>query len=121
MNRYLLHITTPQEWEAAQAHSYYEAPSLQSEGFIHCSTFSQVMGVANQWFKGQDNLLLLVIDPHQLEHTIKFEDLYNHGDEFPHLYGPLNTNAVIDQIPLRANAAGRFEFPAALQSYQSNS
>ena len=121
MNPYILHITTPNEWEAVKADSHYKAPSLQTEGFIHCSTFSQVLGVVNQWFKGQNKLLLLVIDQEKLTYEVKFEDLYNHGDHFPHLYGPLNTNAVIAQVPLVANSTGQFEFPADLLQYQSNS
>jgi len=120
MDSYLLHITNTEEWEAAQTKGIYEPASLQAEGFIHCSTFQQVTGVVNQWFQNQPSLLLLVVDTEQLQHPVKYEDLYQHGDEFPHLYGPLNLNAVIGQIEWQANADGIFEFPSSLTKFTSD-
>ncbi|MGB0523085.1 MAG: DUF952 domain-containing protein [Flammeovirgaceae bacterium] len=118
MDQYILHITNPTAWAEAQTTNSYTADSLHSEGFIHCSTFAQVIGVVNQWFKGQSDLLLLIIDTKRLTHEVHYEDLYNHGDAFPHLYGPLNVDAVIDHVPLTPNAAGIFEFPEELMNYE---
>jgi uncharacterized protein (DUF952 family) len=33
----ILHITTHTAWEKAKMKGEYSAPSLKSEGFIHCS------------------------------------------------------------------------------------
>ena len=117
MHSYILHITTPAEWEQAQSQESYKADSLTSEGFIHCSTFQQVTGVVNQWFKGKSGLLLLVIDTNKLQHELKYEDSYGHGDEFPHLYGALNLDAVIDQVALEPNTDGDFDYPDALNKF----
>lgn len=121
MDKYLLHITTTDEWQQYQHQTLYEAPSLANEGFIHCSTFKQVVGVVNQWFKGQQELLLLVIDSSKLKSPLKYEDLYNHGDEFPHLYGPLHTAAVISTVTWQANATGTFDLPNELQEFSKPS
>ena len=53
----LCHICTASEWEAAQASGIYRAASLETEGFIHCSTLAQVLPVANSFYKDQDGLV----------------------------------------------------------------
>jgi hypothetical protein len=56
--------------------------------------------VARRLFEGQNDLILLTIDPDGLEEgTLVYEDLYGHGEEFPHVYGPLPTTAVIGTGP----------------------
>lgn len=117
MDQFILHITNPTDWAAAKAVGTYTADSLKAEGFIHCSTLGQVVGVVNQWFKGQSGLLLLVLDTAKLNEVLKYEDLYNHGDEFPHLYGPLNLDAVVAQVAFEPNADGLFEFPEELSKF----
>ena len=55
-------------------------------------------------------LLLLVIDPDRVEHEIREEQS---GDElFPHIYGPLNVDAVVEARPFPPNADGTFTAPA---------
>ena len=58
----LLHITTQAEWEKALRTGEYTHPSLESEGFIHCSKASQILWVANRFYRGNSNLILLQID-----------------------------------------------------------
>ena len=59
----IFHITSRAVWEAALGAGIYEADSLKSEGFIHCSTAEQYIWVANQRFRGRADLVLLHIDP----------------------------------------------------------
>ncbi|MGH2543247.1 MAG: DUF952 domain-containing protein, partial [Ardenticatenaceae bacterium] len=87
MNEPILHITTPAEWQAAQAEGVYRPPSLAEEGFIHCSTPAQVTAVADERFAGRDDLILLVIDPGRLDAPPVYEDPYASGQRFPHIYG----------------------------------
>ena len=63
MARLILHITTAPEWEAARATGEYRAPSLESEGFIHCSTPAQVVHVGDWFYRDVPDLVLLCIDP----------------------------------------------------------
>ena len=93
--RVILHITSRQQWEAAQAAGEYRGDTLDSDGFIHCSMRQQVMEVANANFRGQRDLVLLCIAEDQVQAEIRYEDLYRAGQKFPHIYGPLNLDAVV--------------------------
>jgi len=98
----IFHIVKRADWEAALAQSAYEPPSLQTEGFIHCSTQSQVSGTAARFFAGQPHLLLLTIDEQRLTAPLKWEHpAYDRHDLlFPHIYGPLNIEAVVEVVSL---------------------
>lgn len=82
--------------------SHYSPKSLESDTFIHCSLKHQVAKVANNLFKDEACIYLLVIDSNKLEHPEKLvlEDLYNLNEDYPHYYAPLNTSAIIDTIEL---------------------
>ena len=96
----ILHITTDADWGTAQADGELVTPSLDEEGFIHCSTFAQLEATANRIFRGSGDLLLLEVDVEQLTAPLKWERATDVGDEFPHIYGPLNLDAVIGTQPL---------------------
>lgn len=96
----IYHIATQAAWEAALATGSYEHPSLKEEGFIHCSQEHQVAGVLERYFSGQTGLLKLVIDTDKLSSRFIFDWSPGTKDTFPHIYGPLNTAAVIATIPL---------------------
>ncbi|MCW2995744.1 MAG: hypothetical protein JWQ18_3239 [Conexibacter sp.] len=91
----ILHITTDAGWAAAQAAGSLTTPSLADEGFIHCSTFAQLEATANRIFRGSGDLLLLELDVAALTAPLKWERATDVGDEFPHIYGPLNVDAVV--------------------------
>jgi uncharacterized protein (DUF952 family)/GNAT superfamily N-acetyltransferase len=91
--RTLFHITTQSAWKQAQVDGQYVTPSLESEGFIHFSRPHQVLKTASRFFKGQTDLALLQISEEKLNSPIKYE--LSDGENFPHLYGPLNLDAVI--------------------------
>jgi uncharacterized protein (DUF952 family) len=94
---WIYHITAASAWQAAQQGSY-EHPSLQSEGFIHCSYRDQLVETARVHYKGRSDLVLLCINPTLLEPELKVESSRN-GAKFPHLYGPLNLEAVEMTLP----------------------
>lgn len=108
----LFHITTRTAWNLAQGLGQYSAASLASEGFIHCSTAAQVVGVAERFYAGQRGLLLLVIDPARLEAEVKYEAGTDKPDEsFPHIYGTLNLDAVTRVLDFEPDQAGRWSLP----------
>lgn len=72
----------------------YEADSLRTEGFIHLSKMEQVAGVLDRYYQGTPNLLLVHVDADKLTSELKYEVSVN-NDQFPHLYGPLNKDAVV--------------------------
>lgn len=116
----ILHITTEKEWQTAVAAGEYRADSLESEGFIHCSTVDQVLLPANERFAGQTGLILLTIDPAKLSAELVYEDCYESGQEFPHVYGPLNLDAVAGLLDFLPNPDGTFSLPAELRSEETS-
>ena len=105
----LFHITTNNDWKEFNNGGSYEPESFESEGFIHCSTGEQVEATANKIFGDKDEILLLVIDATTLHDDIKYEKDEDTGKKFPHLYSPLNTNAIIDKITIKAEDDGKFD------------
>jgi uncharacterized protein (DUF952 family) len=96
----IYHVTTTADWNEAKAKGFYEHPSLKAEGFIHCSQDHQVAGVLERYFAGQTNLIKLVIDTDKLTSKFVFDWSPSTQDTFPHIYGPVNIDAVIDITPL---------------------
>lgn len=96
----IYHITTKDEWRNAEPQGSYAAASLATEGFIHCSTAEQVNGVLQRYFAGKTSLVKLVIETTRLKHELKFELAPSVNEMFPHIYGPINTDAVIEIVPV---------------------
>ena len=93
----IFHITTRSQWEQAQQLGDYRADSLDTEGFIHCSTIDQVVGVANRFYRGKTGLVLLKIECDRLKARLQF-DAIETGELFPHLYGALNLDAIVQVL-----------------------
>ncbi len=110
MEAAIYHIVPARDWE--QAAEPYASASLQAEGFIHCSAAEQVPRVAAALFAGRTDLLLVEIDPGHLEVPVRWEDCYETGEEFPHIYGPLPRDAVVDIRVYVPDQRGRFPDPA---------
>lgn len=115
----IYHITSRRAWGRARAEGDYRSESLEDEGFIHCSTEEQVIPVAENFYKGQTELLLLVIDPERLSSDLKWEPPAGgtpppgvpEGDLFPHVYGPINLDAVHKVYDLLSNPNGKYVMP----------
>jgi uncharacterized protein (DUF952 family) len=125
----------------------YRTESLAKDGFIHLSQLHQVLDVANAFYAGQKDLVILVVDTSRLKAELRYEapvhpstsgsvemaknedssldkSLSNGNDLkgtdssveqlFPHLYGPLNFDAVVKAVDLPPLADGKFEMPFEL-------
>jgi len=117
----IVHITSRQAWMDAKQSGQYIAPSLESEGFIHCSTYAQALPVAEKFYKGQTGLVLLVIDPTRLTCGLKWEPADGtpppgvaSDESFPHVYGPINLDAVVQILDFNPGPNGHFALPPAL-------
>jgi uncharacterized protein (DUF952 family) len=86
---------------------------LDSEGFIHCSLARQVVDVANTRFRGQQGLVLLQIETARVAPEIKYEGAEE--ELFPHIYGPLDREAVITAYDFSPDKHGLFRLPAAVR------
>ena len=91
----IYHVVTGTNWQNALLMGFYEAESLTKEGFIHTSKAQQVSGVLERYYKNQSNLLLLHIDETKLAAPLKYELAPSVNEEFPHIYGRLNLDAVV--------------------------
>ncbi|WP_031163328.1 DUF952 domain-containing protein [Streptomyces durhamensis] len=100
---HIFHITERSLWEKAREHGAYEMSSpgrtLQEEGFIHFSTREQLPRIAARLYgdyDGPDELVVLVVDPALVDVPVKYEAMKPGGEEFPHVYGPVPADAVVD-------------------------
>jgi uncharacterized protein (DUF952 family) len=115
----IIHITSRKAWDEAQKRGDYSTESLATVGFIHCSTVSQVLSVAENFYKGQRGLVLLAIEPTLLTSDLKWEPPSGgtpppgvlQGDPFPHIYGPINLAAVAQVVDFEPDADGQFQMP----------
>lgn len=105
----IFHITTKEDFSSFKKSGNYEPESLDEEGFIHCSSGHQVENTANEKFAEHDKILLLVIDVTALNSKIKYEKDPGSEKKYPHIYGPLDTNAIIDKIEVLAEENGDFK------------
>jgi uncharacterized protein (DUF952 family) len=95
----IYHITTNSTWNNAREIGVYTVPSLKEEGFIHCSQQNQLADVKQRYFEGRNDLLLLSIDTDKLKSPFIFEWSPSVQDTFPHVYGPINVDAVVEVVP----------------------
>ncbi len=112
MNR-ILHITSRAQWEQAKNLGTYRSDSLATEGFIHCSTLGQAIGSANRFFKAKPDLVILSIDPDRVKAEIRDEGT-DPNNLFPHIYGELNIDAVLQVNDLETPQDGSFILPIEL-------
>ena len=107
----IVHISTNEEWKESLEQGEYRSDSLKNEGFIHCSKEGQVLWVANSYYPKREDLILMWIDTDKLAAELRWEK--SEGDVFPHLYGPLNLDAVLSVKEFPPNEGGIFiEVPA---------
>ncbi|MEL7448901.1 MAG: DUF952 domain-containing protein [Pseudomonadota bacterium] len=99
----LYHITTGAEADQGRDAGSYTAPSLSTEGFIHCAFEHQVAGVLERYYQGMDDLVMLTIDPTALASVLKLENTTGGEEQFPHVYGPIPWTSVVavGSVPAR--------------------
>jgi uncharacterized protein (DUF952 family) len=111
----IYHIATASDWAQAQRDGEYTVSTrgrtLDEEGFIHASTAAQVAPVANLFYLDLPDLLVLVIDTDRVGPEIRYEQVPGADAPFPHIYGPLNADAVLAARPLVPGPDGHFTFP----------
>lgn len=114
----IFHITSQDHWQVAQQKGTYQADSLATVGFIHAATENQVSDVANCFYQGQGNLVLLSINTQKLDAEVRWEapvhpqanqaDKIDDQQKFPHIYGEINLEAVQAVMPLVWDNDGGF-------------
>jgi len=116
MPGHLYHAAIPEEWERARDAGAYSVStrnrSLDDEGFIHCSYRHQVEQVTNTFYSDLPDLVLLEIDPTQLNVAVIDENSDGGEELFPHVYGPVPLHAVVAAHPWFRAPDGRYVLDA---------
>lgn len=91
----IYHIVLPEIWEKFEDENFYEAESLATERFVHCSYRSQLKDVLQRYYKDAEKVLILHINPHLLTAELVAEPSTN-GEIYPHIYGAINRSAIVE-------------------------
>jgi uncharacterized protein (DUF952 family) len=90
----IYHIVMPEVWEKFTDENEYEAASLHTEGFIHCSFAGQLDAVLNRYYKDAESVLILELETDKL--TSKWVNEPSTNNEiYPHIYGKINKDAIV--------------------------
>ena len=113
----IYHIAQAKDWDAALEAGEYRVSTigrtLEDEGFIHTSTSAQVRGVADAFYAGvPEPLVLLAIDERRVTVPLQWDAVEGAAEPFPHLYGPLDVTAVVLETPLLRDGAGTLQIPS---------
>ena len=91
----IYHITLPEDWKKFENESFYEAASLETEGFIHCSYRNQLDDVLRRYYSDAGRVFVLHINAHQLSSPLVAEPS-TAREIYPHVYGKINKSAVVE-------------------------
>ncbi|MEN9518358.1 MAG: hypothetical protein RLZZ381_946 [Cyanobacteriota bacterium] len=114
MNQKTYHITSSAEWQQAQILGEYQPQGFAQEQFIHLSYRHQLLTVAERFYAEQNGLVILVIDSSRIKGGLIEENLEGGMELYPHFYGVLPIDAVIEAIAFPCNADGGFDLPVEL-------
>jgi uncharacterized protein (DUF952 family) len=110
----IYHIASHTDWTKAVEVGEYRISTrgrtLEDQGFIHAGDAKQVAPVANLIYGSDEGLIILVIDTDRLRSEIRYESVNGWDDPFPHIYGPINVDSVVETLPLERGANGQFIF-----------
>lgn len=111
----IFHIATEADWREAKRSGSYTTSTrgrtLAEEGFLHASRGDQWQGVQQRFYADvEEPLVLLAIDTELLASPVVEERVADSAETFPHIYGPLNTSAVVGVAPLDGSPVGEASF-----------
>jgi uncharacterized protein (DUF952 family) len=105
------HLVPRSEWEAANPDVPFAPAAFDVDGFVHCTDGAdELAATANRYFATFDGeLLAVVIDVERLSAPVRYEDA---ARIYPHVYGPLDREAVLDVLVMPRDANGVYLTPA---------
>ena len=98
------------EWEAREG-AYHGSAHDRADGFLHFSTGPQLAETLRLYYAGEDDLVLVAVDPAACGAALKWEHSPSRGEDFPHLFAALEDGMVIWTKPLKRGADGAFALP----------
>lgn len=96
------HVMTPEDWAAFQASGTSRVStrgrSLDDEGFVHCSFDDQVERVIAGFYADLPEIAVVSLDRDRIAPPVVVEAATDGSGEYPHVYGPLNLDAVVEVV-----------------------
>ena len=89
------HATPKAHWDESDVSQPYVSNDFSDEGFIHCTDSAEGLpSVLTTYYKDEPGeWIVLTIDKDRVKSPVRYEDLEN---IFPHIYGPLNRDAIVE-------------------------
>lgn len=105
--RITYHATPKPYWDALDPSEPYVPPDFEAEGFIHCTDGDDVLAeVLTEHYRDNPyQWLVLHIDKDRVTSPVRYDDA---ARRFPHLYGPLNRDAIVAVEPIDRAEDGAF-------------
>ncbi len=94
-DKIIFHIVRKNWWDTQKEKDLYISETFHEEEFIHASTRAQLHATANRYYNNEPVIYLLHIDTALLHSELKYELSPSQQQFFPHIYGPLNKEAII--------------------------
>ena len=110
----LVHLAERSSWESGRGSDRYLPEAFSADGFIHLSALYQVLTPANNYYRGRDDLVAVVLDTRELGDALVWENGTGTAEFFPHLYGAIARDAVVDEVEFLPGRDGSFLLPRAL-------
>lgn len=101
-------MISEEDWDEVKGKTRYVPTELEKDGFIHFSFKNQLVEVANAVYKDYEKLIVLEIKTEKLENpdTLRIEDLYDYGEDYPHLYSSMNISSIVSQFEMKNSDKG---------------
>lgn len=108
MSRIIYHLLPRSVWEQQPAGAPYCSDTLLAEGFTHCTYEPEMLlRVANRFYSPRPgDFVVLCIDESRVAAEVRWEPADGHF--FPHIYGPLNLDAVVGVAAMPRAQDGSF-------------
>lgn len=94
----MIHCMLKKEYDVIKNNEYYGEQWIKQDGFLHFSTWNSFYDIANSFISENEEWVILCVDTDYVEATIMWEDMDGLGVYYPHLYGPLNMNSIVDVV-----------------------
>jgi uncharacterized protein (DUF952 family) len=106
----IYHLVKPQYWNTQKENAAYFSETFNEETFIHASTKAQLNATANRYYKNETTVVLLEIDTNLLISELKYEYSPSVQQDFPHIYGGINKEAIVKIDLLEKNIDDNWSF-----------
>ncbi len=111
---HIVHVLSRADWQTFKEQGEYRPDSLAEQGFVHCSKPGQIVVVADYNHANDDESMLLLLDESKIETPVRYETDGDGGrSAFPHVYGPLKLEHVVEAYPFEQDESG-FRLPETL-------